>query len=381
MFILSFCRIKTINLWKGIIKCMKTILCHTYYQLILSIQLKLTLFKNEPVQLYLVDTAGMTAQKVFRNLKRTHVFKECCFLRVQDFIQSESALSKVKDIVKMISGNNNYFEKLHSSDEIIFHNQNIIAYFLFSCLYEINPNVKVSRMEEGLTSYRKGDEPFFKSTVSEKIRKLFGKKSLQDKYNNYYCVFPELYKGKLNPVQIPQLRKEDETLKKILLEIFEVDMEKISINYPEKYIFFSSIFDQGKYAIKEEYVIKKIEEKVGHQNLKVKVHPRVNKEKYQKLGVNIDCYSGIPWEVIQLCMDFSQKVFLTVASGSVLSLNCFLENPPKTIFLFDICNVSHNEDATKLIYELKSVVYNPMYRDRFFYVANEAETEQWLLKS
>lgn len=65
----------------------------------------------------------------------------------------------------------------------------------------------------------------------------------------------------------------------------------------------------------------------------VKTHPRDSRTIYKDHGFNVDVNSSIPWEAIQLSGDFSDKVFLTINSGSVLSGSTMSEKPVKTFYM------------------------------------------------
>ena len=74
----------------------------------------------------------------------------------------------------------------------------------------------------------------------------------------------------------------------------------------------------------------------------VKVHPRDDKARFEREGLIVDKMSSVPWEAIQINYDFSGHIFLTIVSGSVVTINAILDNPPITYFLFKTIDPKKN---------------------------------------
>ena len=116
---------------------------------------------------------------------------------------------------------------------------------------------------------------------------------------------------------------------------------------------------------------KRIASIVGYENLLVKVHPRDNPERFRSQGFHVAADSGLPWEAIQLCNDFSDKVFITVLSGSVIGLNTILEHPIKVFVLFPLVNIERNELAKVLSTYLLELMDNPNCDLRKFIIVTD----------
>ncbi len=105
------------------------------------------------------------------------------------------------------------------------------------------------------------------------------------------------------------------------------------LSYPQKYIFFASVYDfEGEEPVGELEFALALANKVGFDNLLVKVHPRDDVNRFKNVGLNVDKNSQMPWEVIQLNYDFSDSVFITVASTSVLTISLIVDKSPKIYF-------------------------------------------------
>ena len=323
----------------------RLIVCNTYFQLITSIWLKLSECKYDTVDLIISDQS-IGADKVTNNLRFLELFRNVIFVENKEFCQKQTInpLLKIKRFNYIVFGMNTISIRDNKYDELLYYNPDLFTYGLFAKLYDSNPNIKCSRYEEGVLSYE--DVIFLEKSRlkhANTIRHLLGKKSLEDMTEDFYCFYPEFYHGKLNNVTIPKISDVNE-LAKILASIF--DIKKDSTYIKEKYIFFTSVYDfEGGAEIGETKLVQKITDIVGKENLIVKTHPRDNRDIFGSLGISTYKNSSIPWEAIQLNGDFSDKVFLTVNSGSVLGANLLIEKRPRVFFMHKCCNCSCNPAA------------------------------------
>lgn len=337
---------------------------NTYYQVIEMIQMKLTLFKEAKATAIISDCSN-NAEKVLNRLKATGIFDQCYFIRVKEQLhRKKTSLDKIRQIPMFISGNGDVWDALQLGcyDEIIYYNQDDIIFSIYAKLYRENPNLKVSRFEESIYSYDSGSWTALKYTAAQVVRKLLGRKNLEEAYSNFYCYFPELYHGDMDVVPVPAI-SEEHGLADILTKVFDLHFKQDDYKY--KYIYFSSVYDfEGNKPIGELDLVKRIAEVVGNDNLLVKVHPRDDAGRFTDTGLNVDTHSNVPWEAIQLGMDFSQHIFLSVNSSSVISATLLQDNPPKVFYMYDLCDIESNSAARKGIESLKRVVFSQFLNDR-----------------
>lgn len=324
------------------------IMCNTYFQLITAIQMKLTMHSDAHVGVVLTDhTRGLP--DIEEPLKECKVFNEVCCMecRLNDNASSpdvEHILRTVYSIV-MRSKKNAFFGKYF--DKLIYFNLSASTILLYNELQSVNKKIQVARFEEGVLSYGASWNDDWRLIDSKsvklgcRIRQWLGKTNITDYLEDYYCFFPELYEGTLNPIAIPKISEENYKLKQILGKTFQLDT--ITERYDERYIYFSSVGDfEGGSPVGEFDLVTKIAELVGKKNLLIKTHPRDETGCYQKAGFKVASMSAAPWEAIQLNSDFSEHVFLTNVSGSVLSVNLCMEKGPKTFFMYPLCDNKHN---------------------------------------
>ena len=97
---------------------------------------------------------------------------------------------------------------------------------------------------------------------------------------------------------------------------------------------------------------------VGKNNLLIKIHPRDYRTIYADHGFNVDENSAVPWEAIQLAGDFSEKIFLTVNSGSVLAGSFMSKKPVRTFYMYKLCNINENVSCKKNARDIENLLKN-----------------------
>lgn len=312
--------------------------------------MRLTIFEKNDVVLLLSDHS-LNADKVCEQLEKEKTFSEISYIKTKGLVSSRNNRQKINDFFDVVLGTENRYSFYLSNianicfDELICYNYNIDIIGLFSLLYKKNDKVKVSLYEEGILSYDVKFEDNIHRDFIRIARKILRKKDISDAFSHFYCFYPELYKGSLKVISVPVISTDSKCVD-ILRNIFSVD--KSQMKYTQKYIYFSSVYDfEGGASIGEYELVKRIIDVVGKDNLMVKMHPRDARDIYEKNGFIVDRNSSIPWEVIQLSEDFSDKVFMTATSGSVLAGSFMTDNPVTTFYMYKMCDISGNNSAKK----------------------------------
>lgn len=338
--------------------------CNTYFQLLTVIQLKHTLLRNDYVAV-LVSDHSKNARQIVRNLKALNCFEAAGFIETKGLdYGGHGMIKKIAGIFSAKNGKLDCEVRLLDAvvfDEFMYFNNSLSTAAIGEHLYRTNNRLVCSQYEESILSYdiAAGHGNFRK--LSNRMKAVYllqlatGKKRVFDLCQKFYCYYPDRYKGKCSTVKIPLLN-ENEEFRKTVAKVFQ--LEKSSLEYKQKYIFFSSVGDfEGGHPIGEVGLAKRIAGLVGKENLLVKVHPRDNTGAFEKAGLNIDKNSDVPWEAIQLNYDFSSHVFLTATSTSVLTINLLLERHPKVYFLYPLCDVAGNKAVKPSIEALEKIFH------------------------
>lgn len=345
----------------------RLIISNTHYQTIIAIQLKITLFKSDDVVLLISDHSS-NSDRIASNIEKSNLFEKVMYFESRDIIYNRTKKQEWRDFFDLAFGKNNryvyYLDHIDNIyfDELLVYNYEVDIYALYTVLAGVNPKITISVFEEGISAYSFKEFHSKKIDLACMIRKIVYKNNIKNARGNFYCFYPQLYEGEYTPFKIPLIEKNDEYIS-ILCQAFGVNRSKLK--YKEKYIFFTSVCDFEGAPIGETELVLKIADMVGLDNLLVKVHPRDRRDIFTGSGLHIDNNSYVPWEVIQLCVDFSNSVFLTATSGSVLAGSFLTERHVKTFYLYDMCNVEYNEVAKNSVENINKLINDKRMKDIF----------------
>lgn len=313
------------------------IVSNTYYQLIMAIQLRLTLFCNADVDLWLSDQS-VGAEKVAERLAEKHIFSEVCFKerkKTHSTLNSHKKTDSIKYALKYNFGKA-VMETTETYDEIIFYNLEMPLYAIADYYEQQKHKCQWSKYEEGILSYENDfviGSKLGRLSLTEKIRSVTMRPRITKLVKKYYCMFPEFKKAHREDwelVRIPPTSQTEHELCKILNYIFQYEAEKIS----QKYIFFASSLDIDGCPTGEAELILKIAQRVGKDNIIVKLHPRDTRSIYQENGITIMKNSFVPWEVMHMNLMEEEKVLLTATSGAFLGSSAMLDSTMPAIYLY-----------------------------------------------
>ena len=315
-------------------------LCTTYFQLITAIQMRRTLFSEDEFTVVMTsDSNGGRA--VSDRLRETGIFDEVYYVE-----RTRVAMADFRSAGQKAERFLNYFVKgsyvsylKKPYDLFLTYNLYWYSFMMFNALQQDNPAVKVAKYEEGILSYfvddRRFEYRYFKRIA--KIKKFLRQPVIFDRLHTFYCYYPEFYEGNLSTAKIPPMEHGDAWLRDTMCTLFDVDPDKLV--YDRKFLYFASMLDSEVVAGEsgEFDVLKEIVDVVGADNIMVKLHPRENDpQRYRDLGVAIDANSDIPFEVIRLVKDFSDKIFLTCLSSSTINLATILPKRSKTYLTYGL---------------------------------------------
>lgn len=341
---------------------MKTLfLCNTNYQLIVAIQIALSFKKECSI---IITNQIRNWKDIVRNLKMLKLFDRVSCIDVRTAKKSsiltiQCILGKAPDEIKDC-----FF------DEFVSFNMDIPSHIVFAFFYQKNKDIVVNKMEEGVLSINTPDTSCGVIKASYKIRRFLNKRNLKDIISGLYCFSPNINRSGIPSIQIP-LISSNSRIREYLNAIF---CRNTKFEYKEKYVFLSCIYDvEGGTPIGELELAKRIADRVGKDNLLVKVHPRDEKEKYIRAGLRVDKNSEIPFEVIQINTDFSNKVLITTLSGSILNFNQAMENAPISYYGYKLCKLDGNPLASHYRDVLEQYLADKKLGLRNIYVMNRME--------
>lgn len=329
------------------------ILVNTYFQIIIAIKLKTSKYKDDEVDI-IISNHSTDSVKIFNKLTNLSIFRKVYYINSKDV---EKKRNRVLDNIHFLLFPNIVLSKLDMNlnyyDEYIFYNIDKYTYLIYDALKVKNKNLKVIRFEEGYISYLHINLGV--SNSYRILRKILNKKSFEKSIDINLLFNPDLllYNIDSEVEKIESFDRKDKYCLELINKIF--DYNCLEDKYNQKYIFFEeSFFCDGK-DIDDLTLILKIADIVGKENILVKLHPRNKVDRFSKYGIVTNKTIGIPWEVIQMNNNFSDKVFLTISSGSVLASRLYFGDTIKTFLLYNCTNNMSDMVTEKYLKYLKKV--------------------------
>lgn len=110
----------------------------------------------------------------------------------------------------------------------------------------------------------------------------------------------------------------------------------------QKYIFLEEAFFQDGIASTDVELLEDIAEVVGKENIIVKTHPRNKVDRFSSRGFAVMENTIIPWEMVLLNSDISEKVFLTISSTAAISAGFSFDKEFKAIYMYKVMSLGMN---------------------------------------
>lgn len=317
----------------------------------MAIQLKLTSFKDDTVDIRLCDHS-VNVDKVAERLRNTKIFRNVFFENIKYTLNKKKTITKILEIFTHGFGIEKG-KKIDFYDEIIFYTLELPLYAMEN-YYRKNSHCAIwTRIEEGAISYNNKLWGGKRVDKVRAIKHIIHKPDVADMINKYYCLQPDVVVDVYpywETVKIPSISERFDELKKILNYIFDYKGEEKHY----KYIYFASASDIDGWPYGETELVLKIAETVGHDNLLVKTHPRDKRSVYKDNGLTVMENSNIPWEVIQFNLKDDDCVLLATTSGSFLNAMALMDKPIKGYFLNNCikCNSDNYEEKSAQIHSI-----------------------------
>ena len=349
------------------------ILVNTYFQIMTAVKLKNTKYVNDKVDIIISDHS-VDSEKIYNRIIESKIFNKAYYFKSKED-KSKRNIKKLYENFCFLLFPDKSLKKnsivLDNYDEFIFYNINKFTVLLYDSLYKKNKNLKLIRFEEGYISYLHLNSGLSKEYNS--MRKLLCKANFLNNITLNYLYNLDLLI--YEPVgKIEKIDNLDRSDKKTINEINKIFDYNSNINkiYNKKYIFFEESFFCDKKGVDDFKLILDIAKIVSKENLLIKLHPRNKINRFEKYGIATNKTIGIPWELIQMNDDFSDKVLLTISSGSVLASKLYFNDNIKTFLLFN-CTDKISDMVTNKYFEYLKKLENKFGLNDFIIPKNEKE--------
>lgn len=123
----------------------------------------------------------------------------------------------------------------------------------------------------------------------------------------------------------------------------------------EKVIFFSEPFLDEFIHNNEVPLLEKIAERVGKENILIKLHPRCTYDRFTPLGFKVMTNSIIPFEIVAHDKEVENKILISVSSTAVNSPRLVYNYDVKTVMLRNMITVNRNFSTKKEFSDLMNL--------------------------
>lgn len=254
-------------------------------------------------------------------------------------------------------------------DHIFVSNLDGFTKLFFSAAIKENPNISVHIFEDGLSTYSKLFGTWFEHSGRPNYDLLrgvvydyvFRKKYIKDYVKDIWLLTPEFLQWDPGlPVKtVEKIDPKDEVYLEICNKVFGYyDSTDV---YDRKYIFLEESFFAEGVEMPDVELVNQIAERVGKDNIMVKIHPRNPVNRFAEQGYKTNVDTGIPWELICMNMpNIEQKVLLTISSNSILNPIMIFGIPVKAYSLCTVINHMTNKPTTEVgspVWEIQKLGY------------------------
>lgn len=315
------------------------------FQLMIAVNLRLTEYKNDDADIVIYNST-LNADVYAKRLKDTRCFSNVYLAETpltycggnysfkkklpKYFVYLKSLLVPNKTIEGICNGfGGNY-------DIFLFNGVGALPECIFNAITRKNATVNCYRFEDSYLSYTQeyGSNKGSVRKILERFSSIFGRKRLEQSIRGYYFSEPYLvnYEFKYPVLVAPKFSRNNDRLIETLNYVFS--MKELVDDYKERYIFFEcgdAFFFNNNDDLR---YINKLIEIVGKENILIKRHPRIKDNRFEDLGVHIASGASVPWELIQLNMPLSDKVFITTKSAAAISSEIYFGDKCSAMFLY-----------------------------------------------
>lgn len=332
------------------------IVCNTHYQLLVAVQLKLSVLNKFIVDCVVTDYIS-NCVTIANKLRQLHVFNQIFVEHVKGikFDGTPKMFSDAKFLNYMSEEMQQFLKRSCNYDGLYFANLGEFGPRLGRYMKHRNPKLEISIYEDGLSSYSR----IYESRVHEivephgikgKLRKYFALNPVAQ-MNTYYLFCPKLMVWSCPQVRkIPPINENIEELRKIANHIYSYD--EIRDKYSEKVIFFEESYFQDGIQVDDVLLVESLAKKYGKDNIFVKTHPRNETNRFKELGYKTNVDKSVPWEVIALNLDLNDKILVTMTSSTIA--NTCIMRPSRAQLIYDYRHMNL-EANTRLKYTVEVI--------------------------
>ena len=311
--------------------------CATFVQLMNAIQIKRTMFADVDADIVFSKITDFSG--IVDNVKACGVFRNV--FETDDTLQWNAQFKTLpqKERERLTLHPDELFKGIDfgTYTELFLGVPYPSDILLYYHLINHGSSLKVNFYEEAQITYLLD---WNKKVASSKINHdLYKEKRFTANRGKCYLYEPDMYVGNgfgHLTVQIPKIDCDEET-KALYNSVFGYCEFP-----PEKYIFLEENFIGDGNAVTDIDCLDELAEYVGKDNIIVKMHPRSPHDRFSHRGYKLFPQSTLPLEMFVLNSDISDKVLVTISSGSGVSPSVMFSKKVYSLNLFKYMLIGKN---------------------------------------
>lgn len=306
------------------------VFCETLFHLFNSLCIFLNYDKHAPVDIVFTDSSNFSKAKEI--LEKEGPFENIYTINVKKKINHLWHGMKPEERSQIALDAGSYLPELeleYNYTDLWINIDSMASKMFYYKLLKYGMTPAVHFIDEGTSSYVLDLSASEKDFIDH--NKIYGKNSFVKRIADMWLNEPRIYSGNLKnyPIyQIPKNILKNNDTKEFLLNIFgSCDMPS------EKFVFFEESFAADSRTTNDLDLFLEIANIVGKDNIIVKRHPRNPINRFEKLGFKVMEQQNIPWEIILLNHDISDKVLISFGSSATLTPFLLYGMCPKAFLL------------------------------------------------
>lgn len=337
--------------------------CETFYHLINAINLKMTLLSDKDADLVLTHSCDFS--EVIPKLKNEGLFSEIYYSEEtwKDSVKlNENASRKRREMTKSPSSflyQEEWLENQYDEFYVPTFTSSYCYLVYYSFYRRFNSVPRIFLYEDGTDTYSRNGIDTIRRMEGICIKRgdIPNSMWVEKNYGGVYVYEPSVcqHGNQHETYAIPKMSPEVYSVLKRVFGYEELPQER--------FIYFSEPFRDEFINNNEMELLDRIAEKVGKDNIIVKLHPRTTFEQFTEKGYKLMKNMTVPWEIIAADKNVENKVLMAVSSTTILSPMFMHDYDTKAIMLTHLVTKNRFFSTTEDFARLRDCIYKHFNRD------------------
>ncbi len=303
----------------------KIIFCQTPFQVIVSLMIRKQYSDStKRFDIVIVDFFS-GYDRIAEKLSQKGFFDHVYVAEVRDFILAKGKIHNLKKLFKVLSPSRLISVSVPNLadyyDEMFCWNYDAFTASFRTAYSSRAKHIKLNIFDEGFITYLPVSDTIPKRgfmKIIERLNALRGLSELtRESVDAYYLLEPSavFFETKAKVFEIDRKLTRDPEIRDLINYLFDAS-EEIQ-KYDRKYIILEEAFLANVPDVDDEGIFDRIIERFGLENVIIKLHPRTREDRFTKKGIKTIGQSGVPFEALALCGDFSEKKLIGISCGTI----------------------------------------------------------------